>query len=118
MDQREVIAHRYELALADVDVLLPPGPAVGTRHARHLFPIRVERRREIYDAMQAAGIGVQVHHVPIHHHPAYAFGTDPADLPHTEAAYAHLLSLPLFPDLRDDEQRTVIDALEQALESR
>jgi len=118
LDRRETLAHRYELALAGADVLLPPTAPSGVRHARHLFPIRVERRREVYDAMHEAGVGVQVHHVPIHHQPAYAYGTTAADLPGTEAAYAHLLSLPLFPDLTDDEQRQVIDALTTALDAR
>lgn len=115
LERRERLAVRYDLALSGADVILPPAGPVPGRHARHLYPIRVERRRDVYDAMQAAGIGVQVHHVPIHHHPAYSFGTEPCDLPDTEAAYAHLLSLPLFPDLTEDEQRHVTDTLLQIL---
>jgi dTDP-4-amino-4,6-dideoxygalactose transaminase len=111
LDRRELVADRYDLALSEADVLLPPAAGGAVRHARHLYPIRVEHRAEVYAAMHAAGIGVQVHHVPIHHHPAYRFGTEDDQLPGTEAAYAHLLSLPIFPDLTDDEQRHVTDTL-------
>lgn len=115
VDRRETLAGRYDLALSEADVILPMAAPASVRHARHLYPIRVERRRHVYDTMQAAGIGVQVHHVPIHHHPAYRYGTRDDALPETEAAYAHLLSLPLFPDLTEDEQRHVIDTLLQIL---
>ena len=65
--------------------------------------------------LHARGIGVQVHHVPIHHHPVYAAGTTPDDLPGTESLYAHLVSLPLFPDLTVNEQDSVVDALREVL---
>ncbi len=62
------------------------------------------------------GIAVQVHFVPTYRFAAYAdLGLDPdthaSAFPATEAAYAGLLSLPLFPDLTHDDQQTVIDAL-------
>ena len=61
---------------------------------------------------RAAGIGTQVHYVPIYRHPLYAdLGLDPSSFPNTEAAYARLLSLPLYPDLSHDEQDAVVDAL-------
>jgi dTDP-4-amino-4,6-dideoxygalactose transaminase len=115
VERREVLAGRYDLALSEADLLLPPPASPPVRHARHLYPVRVEHRRAVYEALRAAGIGVQVHHVPIHHHPAYRFDTHRDALPETEAAYAHLLSLPLFPDLTEDEQLHVIDTLQTTL---
>jgi len=113
--RREALARRYDEELADLDLVLPAPAPEGWVHARHLYPVLVEHRAERYEQLHAAGIGAQVHHVPIHHHPAYAAGTRPEDLPLTEAVYAHLLSLPLFVDLTVDEQDHVITTLHEVL---
>ena len=95
---------------------LPPGAEPGWRHAYHLFPIRVDNRRRVYDELRAAGIGVQVHYVPIYRHPLYAdLGVGPADFPETDRAYQRLLSLPLYPDLTKEEQDLVVENLAAAL---
>ena len=66
--------------------------------------------------MRAAGIGVQVHYVPIYRHPLFApFGFAPSDFPETERAYQGLLSLPIYPALTDDEQSRVVETLASAL---
>lgn len=113
--QREALAARYDAAFAEFDVVTPPAAAAGWTHARHLYPVLVERRADVFARLHDRGVGVQVHHVPIHHHPAYAAGTTADDLPMTEAVYAHVLSLPLFVDLTVDEQDVVIDALAAVL---
>jgi perosamine synthetase len=71
-------------------------------------------RRAAYDALRAAGVGVQVHYVPIYRHPIFA-DVNAAAFPHTESAYAGLLSLPLFPDLSDGEQDVVIEKVAEVL---
>jgi len=116
--RRNELAARYRELLAGLPVSLPPEApgAPGWRHGRHLFPIRVQNRAQVYERMRAAGVGVQVHFVPIYRHPLYAdLGVDPSSFPATEAAYAELLSLPLFPDLTDAEQAEVVTRLEAAL---
>ena len=113
--RREELASRYDAALGDLDVVTPPAAPTGSIHARHLYPVLVDHRAEVVAELHARGIGVQVHHVPIHHHPAYAAGATPADLPMTESVYAHLVSLPLFYDLTVDEQDTVVTALTEVL---
>jgi len=78
--------------------------------------VRVANRTAVYDHMRAADIGVQVHFVPIYRHQLYAdLAVDPDAYPATEAAYAELLSLPLFPDLTEAEQDTVVDRLSQVV---
>ncbi len=114
VSRRNELAARYrELLAMDLSELeLPPEPPVGTRHAYHLFAVRVSNRRAVYDAMRAAGIGVQVHYVPIYRHPVYArLGFTPASFPETERAYAELLSLPLYPGLTDAQQDRVVATL-------
>jgi perosamine synthetase len=66
--------------------------------------------------MRAAGVGVQVHYVPIYRHALFApQGFAPSDYPETERAYQGLLSLPIYPGLTDNEQKRVADTLASAL---
>lgn len=116
IERRNELAARYRELLADAPLDLAPEPAIGTRHAYHLFPVRVPNRRAVYDAMHAAGIRVQVHYVPIYRHPVYQrLGFSASDYPETEKAYEALLSLPMFPALTDEQQDTVVTELRRAL---
>ena len=114
--RRRDLAARYRELLTDLPVELPPSPPAGFEHAYHLFPVRVPDRRRVFEALRAAGIGVQVHYVPIYCHPLYADAAGaPGSFPNTDAAYAGLMSLPLFPDLTEPEQDQVFDALRKEL---
>ena len=116
VDRRRALADRYRdrLGALGLPLQLPPDAPPGFRHAWHLFAVRVAGdRRAAYDGLRAAGVGVQVHYVPIYRHPA--FGGAVSALPNTEAAYAGLLSLPLFPDLSDGEQDVVIEKVAEVL---
>jgi perosamine synthetase len=109
--RRRALAERYRSLLAGLPVELPPEAPDGFSHAWHLFAVRVPDRRRVYDGLIAAGVGVQVHYVPIYRHPVFAAGVDRRDFPETEKAYEALLSLPLFPDLTEPEQDTVVERL-------
>jgi perosamine synthetase len=114
--RRNEIALRYRDLLAALALDLPPAAAPGVRHAYHLFAVRVPERRAVYDAMHAAGIGVQVHYVPIYKHSLYAdAGRSGADFPETERAYEGLLSLPMYPALTDADQDRVVEVLTRCL---
>ena len=115
VDRRNQLADQYRTLLADLPIELPPPAPNGARHAYHLFPIRVEGRRRVYDEMRSRGVGVQVHYVPVYKHPLYAHLGGASQFPETERAYARLLSLPLFPGLTDDEQRAVVDVMRDLL---
>lgn len=118
VDRRNELADRYRRLLADDDLLLPPAAGDGWRHAYHLFPIRVEQRRAVYDHLRTAGIGVQVHYVPVHRHPTFAHLGPGERYPEAERAYEGLLSLPMFPALTDEDQDRVVAALRVALSAR
>jgi perosamine synthetase len=117
VSRRNDLARRYHELLAPLDVECAPTAPAGSRHAYHLYPVRVAKRRAAYDAMRAAGIGVQVHYLPIYRHPLFAaLGTTPTDYPETERAYAGLLSLPMYPALTDAQQDRVVETLAACLD--
>jgi dTDP-4-amino-4,6-dideoxygalactose transaminase len=117
VERRNALAERYDRRLAATTVRTPPGPPTGVTHGRHLYPVRVPNRDQVFTSMRAAGIGVQVHYVPLYRHPVYAeFAPGGrAAVPGTEAVYGGQLSLPLFPALREDEQEVVLEQLAAAL---
>ncbi|MET9239334.1 aminotransferase class V-fold PLP-dependent enzyme [Nonomuraea sp. NPDC003709] len=111
--RRELVA-RYDALLRDVPGLTLPAQRAYVRPSWHLYPVRVRdgRRREVYDRMRAAGIGVQVNYVPAYWHPVFEdLGYRRGLCPRAEAYYAEELSLPLFPDLTDAQQDRVAETL-------
>ncbi len=117
--ERRRIAQRYDAALEKNEDLVRLRERRGTRSAWHLYPIRLTLeaidggRAAVHRALQASGIGVQVHYIPIHLQPYYRrrFGSRYGDLPQTEDAYLRLLSLPLFPGLSESDQDRVLEVL-------
>ena len=88
----------------------------------HLFVIRTERpemRPILYRELRAAGIGVNVHYIPIHLQPFYRrFGFQEGDFPHAEEYYSKAISLPLYPALTETDQRHVISCVRSAFSCR
>jgi len=113
--RRNEIAGWYRELLADERrIALPPAAANGSLHAYHLFVIRVlagaAKRREVFEGLRAAGVGVQVHYIPIYRHPFYrdTLGYPQDTCPNAEAYYASAISLPVFPGMgRADVERVV-----------
>jgi perosamine synthetase len=115
--RRELVA-RYDVLLRDVPGLTLPARRAYVRPSWHLYPVRVRdgRRREVYDRMRAAGIGVQVNYLPVYRHPVFEdLGYRRGLCPRAEAYYAEELSLPLFPDLTDAQQDRVVETLAAVL---
>jgi perosamine synthetase len=116
--RRTELVARYNELLADVEGLALPPQSADVDPAWHLYAVRVldGRRREVYEKMQAAGIGVQVNYIPVYWHPVFEdMGYQRGMCPNAEAFYRQELSLPLFPDLTDAQQDQVVDALRAAL---
>lgn len=113
--RRRVLVRQYHELLADLPIVLP---LPSEESAWHLYPIRVpaERRLEVFSRLRAADIWVQVHYIPVHTQPYYCnLGFKPGDFPEAERYFSEAFSLPLFYDLTDEEQRTVVDLLREAL---
>jgi len=118
--RRSYLSARYDDLLADVPGLRLPVQRAGVEPMRHLYPVRIQdgRRREVYDRMRSAGIGVQVNYIPAYWHPAFEdLGYRRGMCPVAEAFYAEELSLPLFVELSDADQERVVEALHQILGS-
>jgi len=114
--RRQRIATDYQRGLADCELSVPMAVA-GTTHGWHQFVVRSSRRLAVCAALQRAQIGFGIHYPwPIHLMPAYEFlGYHAGDLPHTELAADEILSLPLFPGLREEEVERVIQTVRSVL---
>jgi dTDP-4-amino-4,6-dideoxygalactose transaminase len=118
--RRARLTARYDELLADVPGLRLPARRSDVDPVRHLYPVRVldGRRREVYDRMREAGIGVQVNYIPVYWHPVFEdMGYRRGMCPVAESFYAEELSLPLFYDLSDSDQDRVVEALRGILGS-
>jgi len=116
--RRAYLSDRYDTLLADVPGLQLPTRRAWVDPVRHLYPVRVRggRRREVYDRMRTAGIGVQVNYLPVYRHPVFEdLGYRRGMCPVAEGFYAEQLSLPLFVDLSDADQDRVVETLRRIL---
>ncbi len=117
--RRREIAKRYDETFAGMAGVRPLAMHDGNLHAYHLYVVRVDaqRRDELFNGLRERGIGVNVHYIPVHLHPYYrkVLGTAPGQCPVAEAAYEEIISLPIFPDLTEEEQDRVVQALKSIL---
>jgi UDP-4-amino-4,6-dideoxy-N-acetyl-beta-L-altrosamine transaminase len=120
VDRREALADRYDRLLAGISVTTP-ARARDTRSAWHLYVVQLAEganrdRRSVFEELQQAGVGVNVHYIPVHLQPYYAgLGFRPGDFPNAEAYYAKALTLPLFPRMSEADQDHVVTSLTAAL---
>ncbi len=118
--RRQDLARRYDAAFTPETGIRPLATAPGVSHARHLYVVRVDDRADVFRALRADGIGVNVHYIPVHLHPFYRerFGTGPGLCPVAEEAYEEILSLPMFPGMTDGDAEHVILSVRKALDAR
>ncbi|MFN6961779.1 MAG: UDP-4-amino-4,6-dideoxy-N-acetyl-beta-L-altrosamine transaminase, partial [Rhodocyclaceae bacterium] len=119
--RRRELAERYHRRLAGLPLTLP-AEAEGARSAWHLYVIRLQREqirkthREVFEFLRAAGIGVNLHYIPVHMQPYYRrLGFKIGDFPEAERYYAEAISLPMYAALTEPQQDQVIAAVEEAL---
>lgn len=113
--RRHALAARYDRLLADLPVLRPAQDSVG-HSALHLYPVQVPERARIFDALRAAGIGVNVHYIPVHTQPFWqARGFVRGQFAVSERYYDHAISLPMYAGLTEGDQDRVVAALTVAL---
>jgi perosamine synthetase len=122
--RRREIAAAYGARLAGLPGLILPTVRTGVNPAWHLYAVRVNAaqlmvgRAEVFRALRAENIGVNVHYIPVHLHPYYRerFGYKGGEFPVAEAAYEQLLSLPMFPAMTNADVDDVVRAMAKVLE--
>jgi perosamine synthetase len=122
VERRRAIARRYRKLLGgEKGLVLPPDERVGEISAWHLYPVRLaaklaSRRDEVLVKLRQAGIGVQVHYLPVYRHVYYEkLGYRQGLCPNAEAFAASEISLPVFPKLRAADQGRVARSLKAIL---
>lgn len=121
--RRQELAKRYDAAFSAIKGLRPLSVRSGIAHAYHIYVIQLNLellsadRNEIFRALRAENIGVNVHYIPVHLHPYYRknFGGREGLCPVAEKAYARILSLPMFAAMTDEDADDVISAMEKVL---
>jgi UDP-4-amino-4,6-dideoxy-N-acetyl-beta-L-altrosamine transaminase len=118
--RRKALARRYDALLASLPVKTPQqDPDVESGWHIYVVRLRLDRigrsHREVFDAVRAAGIGVNLHYMPVYRHPYYERqGLRRIDYPEAERYYAEAITLPLFPGLADAMQDHVVNTLGEA----
>ncbi|GMA20346.1 aminotransferase class I/II-fold pyridoxal phosphate-dependent enzyme [Arsenicicoccus piscis] len=110
-ERRQAITDRYNEGLAGLDELILPTRRPGAEPVWHLYPLRIRdgRRRALFDHLRASGIGVQVNYIPVYWQPWFADrGYERGLCPVAETYYEGEISLPMYPDLTDQQVDQVI----------
>jgi dTDP-4-amino-4,6-dideoxygalactose transaminase len=110
-ERRRLLARRYGEALRGIPGLVAPAEAEWASHVYHLYVVRASERDGLAEALKQAGIDTAVQYPhPLHLTAAYGFlGHRPGDFPVCEQACREILSLPMFPDLREEQVDAVAD---------
>ena len=112
-DARIQHANRYRQLLADVSEIVLPEEMADGRHVYHLFVIRATKRDELRAYLEERGISAGLHYpIPIHLQKAYSgLGYKKGDFPVAEAYADQILSLPMFPELTEEQIKYVADSI-------
>jgi dTDP-4-amino-4,6-dideoxygalactose transaminase len=126
-EKRRTLAARYDALFAKAGLaesgpypargVVTPREAPGTKHVWHQYVIRVVRRDSLREFLTARGIGSEIYYpVPLHRQEALkGLGYGEGDFPEAERAAREVLALPIFPELREDEQEMVVQAIAEFL---
>ena len=123
--RRQQIWKRYDQAFAHLPVTTPAPPEAATRHAHHLYTLRINQARDgisrdqFLEAMTTRNIGVGVHYLSIPEHPYYCerFGWRPEDYPNAMALGRETVSIPLSARITDEDVASVVEATNAILGS-
>lgn len=124
VNKRRYLAQRYNQLLKDLPILLP-SQHPDTLSSWHLYIIRLQlekiekialSHRQVFDELRSLGIGVNLHYIPVHLQPYYQdLGFQLGNFPNAEAYYADAITLPLYYQLTESEQDTIVEKLKLVL---
>lgn len=118
VEQRNQLAQRYDKQLSSNGLIQTPSQQPDIVSARHLYIIRLvldeikTSRKTVFEGLRGAGIGVNVHYIPVHTQPYYQEqGFKWGQYPNAERYYQEAISLPLYPQLTHEEQDFIVEQL-------
>jgi perosamine synthetase len=120
--RRRQIAALYDSAFVDMPALSPLAQRDDRKSSYHLYVVRLNlsklnaSRLQVFGALRAENIGVNVHYIPLYWHPYYnKLGYRKGLCPVAEKAYEEIVTLPLFPAMSDSDAEDVIKAVKKVL---
>ncbi|TFB09354.1 UDP-4-amino-4,6-dideoxy-N-acetyl-beta-L-altrosamine transaminase [Candidatus Atribacteria bacterium MT.SAG.1] len=124
IQRRREIVQKYNYGFKDMpEIKIPEKNPFDSNPAWHVYMIQLnlERikvgRREIFEALRAENIGVNVHYIPVHLQPYYQkrFGYHPGDFPKAENYYSRAITLPIFPKMTEKDINDVVKAVKKVI---
>ncbi len=123
IQRRREIAARYDEAFSEMKEIVIPSEQENVKAVYHIYVIQLQLerlktgRKEIFEALRAENIGVNVHYIPVHLHPYYQrkFGYKKGDYPRAEDYYERAITLPVFPMMSDEDVEHVIGAVKKVM---
>ncbi|WP_415407169.1 DegT/DnrJ/EryC1/StrS family aminotransferase [Sulfurovum sp. CS9] len=118
-EKRASIASRYDEAFKDDKNIIRPFVKEGRTTSWHLYVIKIDHRDEVIEKLKEIGVGCSVHFIPIHKHPYYKdkYGYKNENYPIANRVFEKSLSLPIYPDMSDEEVDYVIKKVKKVLHS-
>lgn len=120
--RRKELVKRYNEAFSAMPELVVQQEIAQSDTVRHLYIIQLNLdmlkcgRREVFEALQAEGLGVNVHYIPVYSFPYYQkLGYRMGECPNAERLYERIISIPLYYSLTDEEQDKVIKAVNKVI---
>jgi len=120
--RRKQITEQYKTALEDIPEVILQREYEGSDTVRHIFVVRLDLsmlkagRKQVFDALRAENIGVNVHYIPVYWFPYYsAMGYRRGICPNAEALYESIVTLPMFYSMTDGDVRDVIAAVKKVI---
>lgn len=121
--RRREIVRQYNEAFKDLKEIVTPFEAVFSNSGWHIYVIKVKpelltvTRKEIFEALQAENIGVNVHYLPVYLHPYYRdLGYAKGICPNAEELYENMITLPLFPSMSNEDVNDVVVAVKKVID--
>ena len=120
--RRRKLVEKYNEHLSRIQGLIIPYESDYSNSSWHLYVIQLELekfrvgRKEIFEALKAENIGVNVHYIPVYYHPYYQkMGYKQGLCPNSEKLYERMITLPLFPKMNDKDLQDVVNAVDKVL---
>lgn len=124
LQKRRAYVEKYNKAFLNIDKLIIPHQLEAVKSSWHLYIIQLKLdklnigRRDVFEALREKNIGVNVHYIPVYDHPYYRkLGYRQGQCPNAEKLYAGIITLPLFPKMKEEEADYVIESLLEVIEN-